>query len=182
LENEENVHLNSSKLNRLIDYAAQHPEVLPEICDYVETLFKSFKNSEKIGSLTVCLSIIRGLLIKCIEINLINVIQPTIVNILFQLFQSSNILIVDKSANFFFEYSELCSRLDFSVFVKPILDVCSKEDNAISNSETNSEDVSQVQIWYFIVYMIPLSYTSVYSPPPTYSLVLLFRTTTCFVD
>jgi hypothetical protein len=145
-ENEENVHINASKLNRLTDYAAQHPEVLPEICDTVESMFKSFKNSEKIGSLTICLSIIRELLIRCIEINLITVIQPTIVNILFHLFQSSNILLVDKGATFFFEYSELCSRLDFSVFVKPILDVCGKDDNAISSSETNSEDASQVKI------------------------------------
>jgi hypothetical protein len=30
------------------------------------------------------------------------------------------------------------------------------------------------------LYITPLSYTSVYCPPPTYSLVLLFRTSTCF--
>jgi O-methyltransferase involved in polyketide biosynthesis len=29
-------------------------------------------------------------------------------------------------------------------------------------------------------YIKSLSYTSIYSPPPTYSLVLLFRTPTCF--
>jgi hypothetical protein len=36
----------------------------------------------------------------------------------------------------------------------------------------------RVFIWINIhhFYMIPLSYTSVYSPPPTYSLVLLFQT------
>jgi hypothetical protein len=33
-----------------------------------------------------------------------------------------------------------------------------------------------------LLYIILLSYTSVYSPPPTYSLVLFFRTPTCFFD
>jgi hypothetical protein len=39
-----------------------------------------------------------------------------------------------------------------------------------------------VEMRYFNVYIIPLSYTSKYSPPPTYRPVLLFRTLICFFD
>lgn len=126
----------SVKLIQLTDYAAQYPQYLPDICEIIESMVKSYKSSMKIGFVGICLTAVRELLLKCIEVDLVYIMQPSIVNILFQLFRTQNIQLLSKGANFFFEYSEICSKHDFSVFVKPIIEICEKNDYATANNAT----------------------------------------------
>jgi hypothetical protein len=48
--------------------------------------------------------------------------------------------------------------------------------------ESNGATTWTTWHWYKPFYIILVSYTPVYSPPPTYSLVFLFRTPMCFFD
>ena len=117
-----------SKIGRLTDYVAQYPKYLPEICDLLESLLKSNQKSLKLGLLSICLTTVRELLSKCAKLNLDYIVQPTAVNILLHLFRSHNIKLLSKGASFFFEYSEICSKHDFSVLLRPVIEICEKND------------------------------------------------------
>lgn len=111
-------------LTKLTDYAAENLQHLPEICDILESLLKSYQDSGYLGFVNISLLAIRELLNRCLELESDRIIEPTVVNVLFQLFRSTNIQLVDKGFNFFLEYSEICCKSDFSIFVKPITVLC----------------------------------------------------------
>lgn len=111
-------------LTRLTDYAAENLQHLPEICDILESLLKSYQDLGYLGFVNISLLAIRELLNRCLEIGFDHIIEPTVVHVLLQLFRSTNIQLVDKGFNFFLEYSEICCKNDFTIFVKPITVLC----------------------------------------------------------
>ena len=78
-------------LARLSDYAADNPQHLPEICDILESLLKCYQDSGYLGFVNISLLAIRELLNRCLELESDKIIEPTVVNVLFQLFRSTNI-------------------------------------------------------------------------------------------
>ena len=126
-------------LDRLTDYAAENPQHLPQICDTLESLLTNYKRSGHLGYVNVCVLAIRELLVKFSE-EFAYIIEPTAVNVLFQLLRSSNIQLMNKGYIFFLEYSKICSKSDLSCFMKPVIDICEKVSGPVLPRPRQSSD------------------------------------------
>lgn len=150
-DNKIDIKLNSSKLQLLQDYILSNPQNLPEICEYIENLFKNYKITNNYEFLFITLEIVKEILNKCIDMNLVCIIDPSIINILFQLLQSNDNILINEGALFFFEYSEICNKNNFSIFLNPIIELCNNNDNEYNikndNEFNNSgKDDKKIQI------------------------------------
>ena len=126
-------------LNRLTNYAAENSQHLPHICDTLESLLTNYKRSGHLGYVNVCVLAIRELLIKCSE-EFAYIIEPTAINVIFQLLRSSNIQLMNKGYIFFLEYSKICSKSDLSCFMTPVIDICEKASGTVLPRPKQSSD------------------------------------------
>ena len=141
-------------LNRLINYVAENPQHLPQICDNLESLLTNYKKSGHLGYVNVCLLAIRELLLKCSE-EFVYIIEPTAVNVLFQLLRSSNIQLMNKGYIFFLEFSKICSKSDLSCFMKPVIDICEQVSGTVlprpkQSSDSYHDEIPKVDINYLL--------------------------------
>lgn len=138
----------TQNLDRLSVYAAEKPQHLPQICDTLESLLTNYKRSGHLGYVNVCILAIRELLVKCSE-EFAYIVEPTAINVLFQLLQSSNIQLMNKGFLFFLEYSKICNKSDLSCFMKPVIDICEKSSGTVlprpkQSSDFHHDDIPKV--------------------------------------
>ena len=141
-------------LNRLINYVAENPQHLPQICDNLESLLTNYKKSGHLGYVNVCVLAIRELLLKCSE-EFVYIIEPTAVNVLFQLLRSSNIQLMNKGYIFFLEFSKICCKSDLSCFMEPVIDICEQISGTVlprpkKSSDSFHDEIPKVDINFLL--------------------------------
>ena len=128
------------KVHRLCDYAVQYPQQIALIGEDVGASLQQHYRAKQYGLVDAYTGILKALVAKCAEGQVLALLQPYVVNALMLLLRSTHVRVASTAAALFFEYTDRLNEKGsgsgggdnhLAVFLAPILDLCDRSDAVI---------------------------------------------------
>jgi len=143
---DDKVALANSKVSRLVEYAIQFPQHIAAIGEDVGAALQQHYRAKQYGMVEAYVTILKALVSKCAEGNVLALLQPHVIHALMLLLRSSHVRVVGAAAALFFEYTDRLTSSgsgsgdNLVHYLAPILDLCDRPDTDVMHSEHEALD------------------------------------------